>query len=141
MAKGKKSAPPRKPTSGSAERPAQGSPQLPVICTKYGQLIACVLATYLLFASVLPWLADLTPPGVNMSVVAEALVETVELQECPGACARMTCPSGWVTGLSPKEHCKCICKRAEPGRATEWDLERQKQHTTQKPDTEPPTEG
>ena len=90
-----------------------------------------ILAVYLLFSTVLPWLAELTPPGVDPKAVAAAASElpadTIARTACENACHGMGCPKGWSTGRAPDDPCKCICVRDDPtGRATEWDLERQK---------------
>ena len=77
----------------------------------------------------LPWLAELTPPGVDPKAVAAASSFPPTPLRGPRARTRATecCPKGWSTGRAPDDPCKCICVRDDPtGRATEWDLERQK---------------
>ena len=41
--------------------------------------------------------------------------------KCATVCDGMNCPAGWQTGRSPEDHCKCICVRTDPSKATAWD--------------------
>ena len=77
------------------------------------------------FSSVLPWLAELPPPGVDMELVLRMENETLSAaqQGCTKSCNGMSCPTGWMTKLD-MEKCKCICKRTDDSKVTPWDLER-----------------
>ncbi|KAL1528908.1 hypothetical protein AB1Y20_010230 [Prymnesium parvum] len=86
-----------------------------------------ILSAYVLFAFFLPWLAQLTPPGVDMRF-AQLDAERKELEaadKCKGACDALACPEGWTTALSAEVACKCICKRLEMKTKTKWDLEQE----------------
>ena len=86
-----------------------------------------VLGAYVLFAFLLPTLANLTPPGVDPKAVAAWAEEQAAVASagCENACQGMGCPTGWVTKRSPDDYCKCICARADPSNVdTPWDLER-----------------
>jgi len=102
-----------------------------------------VLAVYVLFALVLPALADITPPGVDPKLVAAAAAqEAVGVREgCADACKGMGCPTGWTTARSPDDVCKCICARVDPGAATPWDSQQKaKQEHTAVQQPSPPHE-
>ncbi|KAL3924712.1 MAG: hypothetical protein SGPRY_003837 [Prymnesium sp.] len=87
----------------------------------HGRVALLGLLVCSLLAFLLPWLAELTPPGVNMTLVAEE-VELKKNGKCPGACDKLVCPVGWTTSLSSDGSCKCICTRLDPNKLTEWDL-------------------
>ena len=127
-----KAAPP--PTTRGGGGGGGGGPALVAACRDYAHVPLLVLGAYVLFALFLPWLAALTPPGVNMSLVAEdaeaKLHPAAAAKDCHGVCDALTCPAGWTTALSPDDPCKCICKRLETGKVTDWDLQQRAQTAT-----------
>lgn len=90
--------------------------------TDFGRVPVVLLVTFFIFSCVLPWLAALTPPGVNMTLVA-AIQRDAIANQCQGACDALSCPVGWRTALAPELPCKCVCKRIDPKLETAWDLE------------------
>lgn len=88
--------------------------------------VLLVLSTYLLFAFFLPFLANLTPPGVDPKAVADAVEAKIALaaRGCEDSCRGLSCPSGWTTARDKHDVCKCICVRIDPTIKTAWDLER-----------------
>mmetsp|Transcript_18365 Transcript_18365/g.48387 ORF Transcript_18365/g.48387 Transcript_18365/m.48387 type:complete len:206 (+) Transcript_18365:95-712(+) len=128
---GAKRHPPTTPRGGAASSgPPALPPQLKHACREFGHVPLIALAAYVLLAFALPWLADLTPPGVNMSLVAEetAAAQHVGGRDCEHVCDALSCPAGWTTSISPTDACKCICKRMSEGKLTAWDLEQQAKH-------------
>ena len=93
-----------------------------------------LLSVFLLFGLVLPWLANLTPPGVDPKMVA-ALAAQPQVKPPQGAndpCRGMACPAGWTTALSPETAGKCICKRLDPtNEDTPWDAQQKEQKRQQ----------
>jgi len=85
-----------------------------------------VLLVYVAFKWLLPWLAALTPPGINPEQVAQAAERQMRqaVAGCEDPCKGMNCPDGWTTGLKPDDECKCICVRQDPKKLTKWDLEK-----------------
>ena len=103
-----------------------------------------LFAAYILFAFILPALADMTPPGVDpklVAVVAEQQAIGVRAG-CEEACKGMGCPAGWMTARSPDDPCKCICARVDPSNAnTAWDEQQrasQQKAAQQQPQQEQP---
>lgn len=75
----------------------------------------------------LPWLANITPPGVTAKAERAADVLDVRTPEkCAHACDGLNCPDGWETARDPADDCKCICARSKPGERTAWDEMRAK---------------
>ena len=137
MSRGKAAKPPQAAKAPASNKSTAGSSSSTPPISVVGLIqpifkpVLGILAVYLLFSTVLPWLAELTPPGVDPKAVAAAASElpadTIARTACENACHGMGCPKGWSTGRAPDDPCKCICVRDDPtGRATEWDLERQK---------------
>ena len=90
-----------------------------------------LIAIYVTFKWFLPFLAEMTPPGVDVKVIQREaeLREQRSKDKCATVCDGMTCPDGWTTGRSPEDRCKCICVRKDPATATQWDKEHnQAQH-------------
>eukprot|EP00320_Phaeocystis_rex_P020470 CAMPEP_0119082906 /NCGR_PEP_ID=MMETSP1178-20130426/123492_1 /TAXON_ID=33656 /ORGANISM="unid sp, Strain CCMP2000" /LENGTH=167 /DNA_ID=CAMNT_0007065723 /DNA_START=55 /DNA_END=558 /DNA_ORIENTATION=+ len=85
--------------------------------------IFILLALVVMFKWILPFLAELTPPGVDIhQIQAEAVKRAARVKDkCANVCDGMNCPAGWDTGTSPEDHCKCICVRKDPTKATAWD--------------------
>ena len=89
------------------------------------QPLLWMLTIYVLYKWILPWLADLTPPGVDLELIKREAEQRALLKKdkCATVCDGMTCPDGWTTGRAPDDRCKCICVRKDPNKATEWDKE------------------
>ena len=109
--------------TGSAPSPSQGLFTLlkPLVLP-----VSYVVGAYMLFAFILPGLAEMTPPGVDPKAVAAAVQVKISLAQrgCENACKGMSCPAGWTTGRDKQDVCKCICVRLDPSQTTAWDLER-----------------
>jgi len=84
-------------------------------------LVAYVLVVYSTFKWMLPALAAVTPPGVDLEAVKASAEYHVEVAKagCGDPCKAMSCPPGWKTALHAQDPCKCICARVEA--ATAWD--------------------
>lgn len=128
--------PAAKPPAGSAsaastqKRPTAASTPiaLPESVSKLAWPLFIVVAAVVLLRHILPMLAELTPPGVDLQAVHRLAEQKVlsESHGCkdPNVCKGMGCPSGWTTGLAPNDPCKCICVRLQA--ITPWDEERKK---------------
>ena len=87
--------------------------------------IALALATIVvLFRWLLPYIADLAPPGVDLAEAERARLARLakDDDECSHACDGLRCPEGWTTAL--EDSCQCICKRLDATKRTRWDDER-----------------
>ena len=130
--------PPPPPSSSSSSSSPASSLSFSHLLVPLLRPTVGLLALYLLFALVLPSLADMTPPGVDPKMVISLAEEQAIGQRsgCEEACRGMACPVGWSTGRSPADPCKCICKRVDPSKtATPWDEEQKQkrlQHQHQK---------
>ena len=84
-----------------------------------------IIIVFVTFKWCLPFLAELTPPGVDVDLIKREAQERAERAKdrCATVCDGMTCPEGWTTGRSPEDSCKCICVRKDPTTATAWDKE------------------
>ena len=107
-------------------REGLGSPQ------RHVRNLAYVFVVYSIFKWVLPALAAVTPPGVDLEAVKASAEYHVEVAKagCGDPCKAMSCPAGWKTALHAQDPCKCICARVEA--ATAWDAaqrEREKEDT------------
>ena len=91
------------------------------IALRHGRTFAYVLVVYSTFKWVLPALAAVTPPGVDLEAVKASAEYHVEVAKagCGDPCKAMSCPPGWKTALHAQDPCKCICARVEA--ATAWD--------------------
>ncbi len=121
---GKKSAP-------VARRPRPSAPKGPSaleeLRSRYGwpTLLLCSAIVVLRYA--LPWLASLTPPGVDIELIrthADRSQPGIHAN-CENPCTGFKCPAEWKTSRCPIEHCKCICVRATPGVKTQWEKDRE----------------
>ena len=85
--------------------------------------IVIILILVVMFKWILPYLAELTPPGVDIhQIQVEAVKRAARVKDkCATVCDGMNCPAGWDTRRSPEDHCKCICARKDPAKATVWD--------------------
>merc|ERR1711935_553770 len=85
--------------------------------------ILILVTLFVMFKWMLPYLAELTPPGVDVhQIQVEAVKRAAHIKDkCATVCDGMNCPAGWETGRSPEDHCKCICVRKDPTKATVWD--------------------
>ena len=93
------------------------------VLTQAKRPILIVMMLFVMFKWMLPYLAELTPPGVNVhQIQVEAVKRAARAKDkCATVCDGMNCPVGWETGRSPEDHCKCICVRKDPSKATVWD--------------------
>ena len=93
------------------------------VLTQAKRPILIVMTLFVMFKWMLPYLAELTPPGVNVhQIQVEAVKRAARAKDkCATVCDGMNCPVGWETGRSPEDHCKCICVRKDPSKATVWD--------------------
>lgn len=84
-----------------------------------------IFVVFVTFKWCLPFLAELTPPGVDVALIRREAEERAARakDKCASVCGGMTCPEGWTTGRSPEDRCKCICVRKDPVSATAWDKE------------------
>lgn len=98
-------------------------PAWPRVLTQAKRPTLIVVTLFVMFKWILPYLADLTPPGVDVQLIqAEAVKRAARAKDkCATVCDGMNCPAGWQTGRSPEDHCKCICVRTDPSKATAWD--------------------
>ena len=98
-------------------------PAWPRVLTQAKRPTLIVVTLFVMFKCILPYLADLTPPGVDVQLIqAEAVKRAARAKDkCATVCDGMNCPAGWQTGRSPEDHCKCICVRTDPSKATAWD--------------------
>lgn len=124
-------APARRSTTAASSTPAAiASGDTAARLRPFAKPAAYIFATYLLFALILPFLANLTPPGVDpkmVALLAEVPAPTGVPAHCEDACKGMGCPAGWTTARAPDNPCKCICARVDPrSKGTPWD-EEQKQ--------------
>ena len=102
------------------------------IAQRHVRNLAYVFVVYSIFKWVLPALAAVTPPGVDLEAVKASAEYHVEVAKagCGDPCKAMSCPAGWKTALHAQDPCKCICARVEA--ATAWDAaqrEREKEDT------------
>ena len=93
------------------------------VLTQAKRPILIFVTLFVMFKWMLPYLAELTPPGVNVhQIQVEAVKRAARAKDkCATVCDGMNCPAGWETGRSPEDHCKCICVRKDPSQATVWD--------------------
>lgn len=121
----KKEASPRRrqPAAGAAPRAWPYSPTK--LLSRHGRSCLAVLLAYVTLSHILPYLANLTPPGVDREeVLKDADYRALAVaRDCDDSCKGMSCPHGWVTTLSPDDVCKCICERLEDNKPTLWDEE------------------
>ena len=91
-------------------------PAWPRVLTQAKRPTLIVVTLFVMFKWILPYLADLTPPGVDVQLIqAEAVKRAARAKDkCATVCDGMNCPAGWQTGRSPEDHCKCICVRKDP---------------------------
>ena len=128
-----RAASPRRHTSSDAMAKAKpraagssssgAKPAWPRVLTQAKRPTLIVVTLFVMFKWILPYLADLTPPGVDVQLIqAEAVKRAARAKDkCATVCDGMNCPAGWQTGRSPEDHCKCICVRTDPSKATAWD--------------------
>jgi hypothetical protein len=115
------------PSKASASRGPNASPapfaasNALGIALRHGRNLAYVLVVYSTFKWMLPALAAVTPPGVDLEAVKASAEYHVEVAKagCGDPCKAMSCPAGWKTALHAQDPCKCICARVEA--ATAWD--------------------
>eukprot|EP00310_Coccolithus_braarudii_P017143 CAMPEP_0183336158 /NCGR_PEP_ID=MMETSP0164_2-20130417/4226_1 /TAXON_ID=221442 /ORGANISM="Coccolithus pelagicus ssp braarudi, Strain PLY182g" /LENGTH=149 /DNA_ID=CAMNT_0025505631 /DNA_START=78 /DNA_END=527 /DNA_ORIENTATION=+ len=97
---------------------------------KWARTLLSLFFFYMLGHGVLPFLADLTPPGVDLKAMAEPRARRAPThkspnthipKECKTSCDGLHCPDGWLVDRSPDDACKCICSRADPAKLTRWD--------------------
>ena len=88
------------------------------------RIALALAAIVVLFRWILPYLADLAPPGVDLAEAERARVSRLaeNVDQCAHACDGLRCPDGWTTAL--EESCECICKRIDAAKRTRWDEER-----------------
>ena len=115
-------------TPGLPATTEQSHTLLQAVTKRHGYSALQILALFVVFKWFLPWIADMTPPGVDPRRVAAAAHEQAiaATKGCADACRGMACPAGWTTGRAPDDPCKCICVRLDPGSSTPWDEERKK---------------
>jgi len=123
-------------------------PQLPAAAV----WVSAAVAGVLILAAAVPWLARMTPPGIdgeavlrfsNGQIPAPASAnssrgidasQNQNESECPDACSGLVCPwDGWEAGRSPTDACDCICVRLKA--VTEWDLDRMKRRREREEET------
>jgi hypothetical protein len=121
---GKKEKPSR-PSGGAKPAGPAALTSLKAALTSRLRPVIMLLLIAVTFRYVLPFLADLTPPGVDIKLIRqEAEKRALRAKDkCASVCDGMSCPEGWETGRSPEDHCKCICVRKDPLQATKWDKE------------------
>ena len=95
--------------------------------------LLCLCASFVLVCYVLPYLAELTPPGVDLSATPAQDPATHRTSKsfpaeaipkgCETSCDNLHCPDGWFVDRSPDDPCKCICVRSDPAQMTLWDLQ------------------
>ena len=138
MAAKKPVARPAKASAGAAKAAAHSKPLLGERAASLVWFLGSLALGVALLCYVLPFLAELAPPGVNLMAMAEQPDPRIGRDTkysdgfvtCPGKpdpCDGMKCPDGWMTSRKPNEPCTCICKRAVEGEETEWDRQRQAQ--------------
>ena len=119
---------PSPPRGGALAQALRVPSQVVVFRQRHGRTLLAIGLSLVMFKWILPALADMTPPGVDPLLVAAVAEEKSRLAThgCDEACSGMACPAGWTTGRSPDNPCKCICKRLEAGKKTDWDLQRER---------------
>merc|ERR1712166_55711 len=73
------------------------------VLTQAKRPILIFVMLFVMFKWMLPYLAELTPPGVNVhQIQVEAVNRAARAKDrCATVCDGMNCPVGWETGRSP----------------------------------------
>ena len=113
----------------SAAKSAGGQPAWLEALATAKQPALWIIVVFVTFKWCLPFLAELTPPGVDIKIIQkEAEMKALRQKDrCATVCDGMTCPDGWDTGRSPEDQCKCICVRKQQDKPTEWDKKNNQQ--------------